>query len=99
MNSGPLQPYTREEALSIGEAAERTGRKPPTIRAWCARHQLGRHIGGQWAVSKVALHLFENAPADALAAYLKGDRQSAAIVAAYKAEGVPLPAGQGARHE
>lgn len=91
MNTGPLRPYSREEAISVEDAARRTGRKQPTIRAWCARHSLGRHVGGRWAVSKVALHLFENGQSDALAAYLDGDRGHPVIAAAFTAEGVPLP--------
>lgn len=92
MNTGPLQPYTREEALTPIAASQRNGRTPATIRLWCARHRIGRHVGGQWAVSKVALHLFENGHREALAAYLDGDRQRPEIVAAFAAEGVPLPA-------
>lgn len=97
MNTGPLRPYSREEALSVEEAANRTGRKQPTIRAWCARHSIGRHVGGRWAVSKVALHLFENGHSEALAAYLAGDRHNPTIAAAFHAEGVPLPQSAEAR--
>lgn len=91
MQTGPLQPYSRSEALTVKEAVARTGKKPQTIRSWCSLHGLGRHVGGQWAVSKVALHLFENARADALAAYLAGDRAHPGVIAAYQSEGVPLP--------
>lgn len=88
MGVGPLQPFDRSEALSVREASAQTGRKPQTIRLWCARHRLGRHVGGQWAVSKVALRLFLNNQLDGLAAYLAGDRRHADVAAAYRSEGV-----------
>jgi hypothetical protein len=53
-----LRPFNRGEALSIAEAARLAGRSVRTFRDWCARLDIGRRIGGQWAVSRVALAMF-----------------------------------------
>lgn len=86
-----LVPFHRSEVLTVGEAASIAGKSPRTVREWCLRLQLGRHVGdGQWNVSKVALamHLDGNKPA--LKAYLAGDRSSPAIIAYFERCGVKL---------
>ena len=50
-----LIPFDRREALSLRQAAEISGKSVETIRRWCALHDIGRRIGGQWAVSHPAL--------------------------------------------
>jgi hypothetical protein len=45
-----LRPFNRSEVLLVAEAARIAGRSKRTIRDWCARLDIGRHVGGQWAV-------------------------------------------------
>jgi helix-turn-helix protein len=85
-----LRPYHRSEALSIAEAALIAGRSVRTIRDWCARLDIGRRIGGQWAVSRVALAMFLDGDREALAAYLRGDRTSPMIAEYFASCRVPL---------
>ncbi|WP_245283589.1 hypothetical protein [Bradyrhizobium sp. URHD0069] len=56
--------------------AGRARRSPGTIRNWCESEGLGGRIGGKWSVSKVALEMFLDGEAGALARYLDGDRES-----------------------
>ena len=86
-----LRPFHRSEVLSVVEAAEVAGRSERTLRDWCARFDIGRRIGGRWAVSKVALGMLLLGDKAALAAYLTGDRHSTAIIAYYSQLGIPLP--------
>ena len=66
------------------------GRSVRTLREWCARLDIGRRIGGRWAVSKVALAMLLDGDKTALAAYLAGDRQSDVVTAYFERCGVPL---------
>ena len=91
MNPHVLRPFNRSEVLSIAEAAAEAGKKVRTMRDWCARHDIGRRIEGQWAVSRVALTMFLDGDREALKAYLAGDRSSPAIVGYFKRCGVLLP--------
>jgi Helix-turn-helix domain len=75
-----LRPFNRSEVLSVAEAALTAGRSQRTVRDWCARLDIGRRVGGQWAVSRVALAMFLDGDQDALAAYLRGDRTSPTII-------------------
>jgi hypothetical protein len=77
-----LIPFDRREALSLRQAAEISGKSVETIRRWCALHDLGRRIGGQWAVSHPALLMLLDGDRAALTAYLAGERQGR-IVCAY----------------
>ena len=92
-----LRPYTRAESRSTEEAAAFCGRTRRTMRNWCVQHNLGRRIGGVWAMSIVALDLFLSGEHEAHRLYLRGDRQSPAIAAAYARHGVPLPNHSGNR--
>jgi hypothetical protein len=85
-----LRPYHRSEALSIAEAARLAGRSVRTLRDWCARLDIGRRIGGQWAVSRVALAMFLDGDREVLASYLRGDRTSQAVLAYFERCGVPV---------
>ena len=85
-----LRPYHRSEALSIAEAAKLAGRSVRTVREWCGRRDLGRRIGGKWAVSRVALAMFLDGDREALTAYLRGDRSSTAVRAYFERCGVPV---------
>lgn len=93
LDDGPqiLKPYHRDEAIPIVEAATIAGRSVRTIREWCARFDIGRRIGGQWAVSKVALAMHLDGNETALTAYLAGDRSSPTVAAYFEYCGVPLP--------
>jgi Helix-turn-helix domain len=86
-----LRPFHRSEALSIAEAADIANKSPRTIREWCHLHDIGRRIGGHWAVSRVALAMFLDGDKFALEAYLAGDRTSPTVTQYFTRCGVPLP--------
>ena len=88
-----LRPYNRQEVVPVGEAATLAGRSHRTIRDWCLLHDLGRRIGGQWAVSKVALSMWLDGAHEELKAYLAGDRQSPRVRDYFHRCEVPLPLG------
>jgi len=67
------------------------GRSERTIRDWCTRFDIGRRIGGRWAVSKVALATLLDGNKEALAAYLAGERSSPTVAEYFSRCGVPLP--------
>jgi len=85
-----LRPFHRDEVLSIAGAAIEADRSQRTVRDWCLLHDLGRRIGGRWAVSKVALAMWLDGDSEALAAYLRGDRQSPIVLAYFTRCKVPL---------
>jgi len=86
-----LRPYHRQEAISAQEAAELAGKSVRTIRNWCLLHDLGRRVGGSWAVSKVALAMWLEGAREALNAYLAGDRASSLVREYFSRCQVPLP--------
>lgn len=69
-----LIPFDRREALTLAQAAEIAGRSIETIRRWASLEDIGRRVGGQWAVSHVALLMFLDGDRSALRSYLSGDR-------------------------
>jgi hypothetical protein len=69
-----LIPFDRHEALSLQEAAEISGKCIETMRRWASLDDIGRKIGGQWCVSRVALAMYLDGDKPALRAYLAGDR-------------------------
>ncbi len=77
-----LVPYDSREAISLKEAAAIAGRSVGTIRNWCEAFGIGRKIGGQWRVSRIALAMFLDGDQRALAMYLDGERADG-IVARY----------------
>jgi hypothetical protein len=85
-----LRPFHRSEALSIAEAASIAGRSVRTVRDWCARLDIGRRIGGHWAVSRVALQMFLDGDRDALGAYLCGDRTSQTVMSYFERCGAQI---------
>jgi len=85
-----LRPYHAAEALTVRQAAALARRSVRTIRGWAVRFDLGRRIGGSWAVSSVALLMHLENNREALALYHKGDRSSPTIVAYFEHCGVPL---------
>ena len=84
-----LKPFHRAEAITVAEAAEIAQRTRRTLRDWCNLHDLGRRIGGQWAVSRVALAMYLDGDSEALAAYLRGDR-GGAVALYFERCNVPL---------
>jgi hypothetical protein len=86
-----LRPYNRAEAIPVAEAALIAGCSVRTMREWCARYDIGRRIGGQWAVSRVALAMLLDGNKEALVAYLAGDRSSPRVTEYFERCGVPLP--------
>ncbi len=79
--SGCLVPYDSREAISLKEAAAIADRSVGTIRNWC-ESGIGRKVGGQWRVSRVALAMFLDGDQRALAMYLDRERADG-IVAQY----------------
>jgi hypothetical protein len=89
--SAILRPYHAAEALTVRQAATMAKRSVRTIRDWAARFDLGRRIGGSWAISSVALLMHLEANHDALSLYHAGDRSSTTVTAYFERCGVPLP--------
>jgi hypothetical protein len=87
-----LVPFDPREGISLKAAAARSGKSETTVRDWCKAYGLGRRVGGGvWVVSQVALSMHLDDDRKALAAYLAGNRSSAAVLAYYSRHGVPLP--------
>lgn len=86
-----LRPFHRNEAMPIAEAARIANRSIRTIRNWCQRYDIGRRIGGQWVVGRVALAMWLDGDRRALAAYLRGDRTSSLVTGYFDRCDVPLP--------
>ena len=79
-----LVPYDQRESLSVCSAARIAGRAETTIKNWCEAHAIGRKVGGRWEVSKVALAMYLDGNAAALAAYHEGDRTCEAVLAYFR---------------
>lgn len=79
-----LIPFDRREALTLRQAAEISGKSVETIRRWCALHDIGRRIGGQWAVSHPALLMMLDGDRRALADYLNGERDGPTVRAYFE---------------
>ena len=87
-----LKPHIRGEAISLKQAAELAGRTESTVRNWCSQRGVGRRIaGGKWDVSRVALAMLLDGDAEALAAYLSGDRLSALVKPYFDRYGISVP--------
>jgi hypothetical protein len=83
-----LIPYDRREALSLRQAAEISGKSVETVRRWCSLYDIGRRIGGQWAVSQPALFMMLDGDRKALTAYLAGDRNGPSVRAYFERAGL-----------
>ena len=76
-----LVPFNPQEAISVAEAAERSGKSESTVRSWCVVHGIGRRVvDGHWQVSRVALQMLLDDDREALSAYHAGDRTSPTVV-------------------
>ncbi len=74
-----LVPYDRRESLTLKQAAQIAGRDPETIRRWCSLNDIGRHVGGRWAVSHPALLMLLDNDRQALRAYHAGHRSGGLV--------------------
>src|SRR4051812_30749853 len=80
-----LIPFDKREAMTLRTAGELAGKSESTVRTWCQQHDIGRRVaGGPWCVSRVALAMLLDGSADALAAYLAGDRHGPLVAAYYE---------------
>jgi hypothetical protein len=86
-----LRPYNAAEALTVRQAAALAKRSVRTIREWAARFDLGRRIGGAWAISGPALLMHLDGNREALSLYHAGDRHSPIVTEYFQRCGVPLP--------
>lgn len=87
---GPLNPFRLDLVMPLAEASERSGRSVSTVRTWCARHHVGRKVGGEWAIDRVAFDLFLDGRNDALRRYLAGDRTDPEVIETFERLGVPF---------
>ena len=83
-----LVPFDRRESLTLQQAAEIAGRDPETIRRWCSLKDVGRKIGGRWAVSRPALLMFLDNDRHALRAYHAGHRSGGLVEAYFERAGM-----------
>jgi hypothetical protein len=74
-----MVPFDARESIPIAVAAKLSGKAPNTIRLWAERHGIGRKIGGDWHISRVALQIFLEGDLAALAAYHAGNRTDPAV--------------------
>jgi hypothetical protein len=87
-----LVPFNAAESCTLPEAAIIAGRNAETVRRWASLHDLGRIIGGQWLVSRVALACYLNGDQQTLACYLAGARGDDLDVAGYYERlSIPIP--------
>jgi hypothetical protein len=75
-----LIPFDPRECISRSDAAEKAGVAMGTISGWCEKYGIGRRIGGQWKISKVALRMHLEGAREALAAYHAGNRTDPKVV-------------------
>ena len=71
-----LTPFNPREAISTAQAAERAGKSAGAIRCWCDKYGIGRKVGGEMHISRVALEMLLDGNQDALNRYHAGERQA-----------------------
>src|SRR6266702_299495 len=74
-----LVPFDPRESISIAIAMKLSGKAGNTIRLWAEQYGIGRKIGGDWHISRVALRMFLDGDMAALAAYHAGKRADPAV--------------------
>jgi hypothetical protein len=74
-----MVPFDARESISIAVAAKLSGKAPNTIRLWAEQYGIGRKIGGDWHISRVALRMFLDGDTAALGAYHAGNRNDPAV--------------------
>ncbi|MDX7953391.1 helix-turn-helix domain-containing protein [Lichenihabitans sp. Uapishka_5] len=92
-----LRPWNPREAMTIAAAAKFLTLSEPTVRRLCGRHDLGRRIGGEWRVSRVAARMYVEGDDKGLAAYLSGDRTSTLVSSYFVREGLSCEVLPGAK--
>lgn len=86
-----LIPWNPAEAITVSQGAAIARKSPRTVREWAARYDIGRRVvGGDWMLSQVALVMLLEGNAAALSAYLRGDRESQAVVEYFRRANVEL---------
>ena len=80
-----LIPFDSREAITLNQAAQIATVSARSVQRWCSQLSIGRKIGSEWRVSRVALQMYLNDDGRALQAYLRGDRSSP-MVAIYFAQ-------------
>ena len=88
-----LTNYDRKEAISLSQAAYLSNRTVETVRGWAANKDLGRKVGGRWAISHPCLLMWLDDDQAALEAYWAGDRHSETVVKYFNRAGVPTKGG------
>ena len=83
-----LVPFNRREKLTLKQAAEIAGLHVETIRRWCSLKDVGRKIGGRWAVSHPALLMFLDNDRHALRDYHAGHRSGGLVEAYFERAGM-----------
>ncbi|MGY3531446.1 hypothetical protein [Bradyrhizobium sp. USDA 4452] len=86
-----LVPFMKEEAISIADAAARTGMSERTIRNWCHDFGIGAQLarGREWQVSIVALTmLFFYRDREALKEYERNGRKGERVLAYFAMLGI-----------
>jgi hypothetical protein len=53
-----MVPYDARESISIAVAAKLSGKAGNTVRLWVEQYGIGRKIGCDWHISRVALWMF-----------------------------------------
>jgi hypothetical protein len=74
-----MVPFDARESISLAVAARLSGKAANTIRLWAERYGIGRKIGGDWHISRVALRIFLDGDTAALDAYHAGNRTDPAV--------------------
>ena len=86
-----LRPFDASEAVRVNVAAMIAGVAPRTVQAWAAEHGIGRRVGGQWRISRVALQMWLDDDRAALRAYRRGDRVSERVLRYFRIAGLKSP--------
>jgi len=82
-----MVPFDARESISIAVAMRLSGKAGNTIRLWAQRHGIGRKIGGDWHISRVALRMFLDGDMVALTAYHAGNRTDPTVRAYFERAG------------
>jgi len=86
-----LIPFHGLEAITIPQAAYRTGLPETTLRRLTKKFGLGRRLPGYerpWTLSRVAVAMHLAGDREALAAYHRGIRREEIVARYYRSEGI-----------
>jgi len=93
-----LVPFNPQEAISVAEAAERSGKSESTVRSWCVVHGIGRRVvDGHWQVSRVALQMLLEDDKKGLFAYHQGERTTPLVAEYFNRSGLSSPSSERSR--